>query len=141
MALSQLSNSGSSAVPPPFTPALLQSTWIRPKTASASSTAALRSLRSATLVRTKATALLPWSAAFAFSMFCTFQSATTTFIPSERKARTMPKPIPLAPPVMKATFPARSCTTVSSSVSNAVQRVAPPPRAQAGSTLLHRFTR
>ncbi len=109
MALSQASNVGSSAVPPPFTPALLQSTWILPNAARASSTAAFRSPRSATLVRTKATALLPASVALALSRFGWLQSARTTFMPSDRKARTMPKPIPLAPPVMNATLSVRSC--------------------------------
>src|SRR5688572_2768305 len=34
------------------------------------------------------------------------RSASTTFIPASTKAPAMPRPMPLAPPVTKATFPA-----------------------------------
>src|SRR3569833_1839657 len=106
---SKSSNAGSSAVPPPFTPALLHSTWIFPNAASASSAAAFRFARSATLVFTKWAALLPFNVSRALARWPSFQSAITTFMPSARNARAMPKPIPFAPPVMKATLPSRSC--------------------------------
>ncbi len=48
------------------------------------------------------------SCSFALAMCSSFQSASETFIPSSRNARAMPRPMPLAPPVMKATLPVRS---------------------------------
>ena len=50
----------------------------------------------------------------ALAICSSLQSASATFIPSSRNARAMPRPMPLAPPVMKATLPVRSCMKIPS---------------------------
>src|SRR6185312_17130875 len=57
----------------------------------------------------------------------------TTFIPASVKARAMPSPIPLSPPVMKATLPATSFIGVGMTRQSRGESLPPEPAPSAGS--------
>src|SRR5438094_381140 len=91
------------------TPALLQRTSTRPKAAQARSASASTDARSVTshatpMLRTPARA----SSAAASLARVASTSATTTLAPRAARARAIPRPMPLAPPVTTATLPATS---------------------------------
>src|SRR5262245_10541252 len=90
-------------------PALLNITWRPPNCATAKSTSACTSSAFETSVSRNATAS-PSSLATSFPRSA-FTSAMTTRAPSAANSSTVARPIPLAPPVTMATFPARSSPT------------------------------
>ena len=92
-------------------PALLQSTWTAPKRSSVVCGQRLDLLELGDVAalrrwprRRRPAARRRWRRAWSGS-----RSATTTFMPAPAKARHMPRPMPLAPPVTTATRPVTSC--------------------------------
>ena len=105
---SQCSTSVSTSGPnaPPM-PALLNITSSRPKPSTAAATSAATWSSSLTSVRS--TRSRSWSATSLInvSLLASLRSPTTTRAPSSRNRSTVALPIPLEPPVMTATLPAR----------------------------------
>src|SRR6266702_1599246 len=95
-------------------PALFTSTCTRPKRRSVSSAARQTASLSVTSSCVACTSR-PWEANSAAdsSRCCRRRPVMTTFMPARAKARAMPRPIPLDPPVTNATLPSTSCTAPS----------------------------
>ncbi|CDJ98974.1 hypothetical protein MIC448_1100031 [Microbacterium sp. C448] len=95
---------------PPAMPALLKITSSLPKTSTARATAASTSAKTETSTPTAATLPSKPSLAISCAAACAcawLMSAIMTFAPSRTNFRTVARPMPLAPPVMSATFPSR----------------------------------
>ncbi len=96
--------------PPAPTPALLQTTCTLPNAAIAASAAAFTEARLATSATTPSARICrSRSPSSARSSASGSMSASITAMPSAPNACAIDSPMPLAPPVMKATLPFRSC--------------------------------
>ena len=127
----QSSAPSSQATPGRITPALLHSRWTSPSSPATRSASRWTSASSATSVTAVSTRGAPAARTSrpASSSRDRSRSAIATSIPSAANRRASAKPIPLAPPVTTATFPAhvRSIDSVMSTPSDARLR-SPVPR-------------